>query len=150
MPETSKPVLSVADLFAQRDAHQRAEREAAEQLQRKKEEEIAEFKSRLENFQLSEEHVQAVLMRVKRAFERGETELMLTAFPSSFCSDDGRAITNAGTPPINKPSGTDQSDEPAWLATLPKGARVVYEYWRQNLKPGGFRFSARIINVSIR
>lgn len=28
---------------------------------------------------------------------------MLTFFPSSFCSDSGRAITNAGRPPITKP-----------------------------------------------
>ena len=36
MPEASRPALSVANLFAERDARYRAEREAAEQLQRKK------------------------------------------------------------------------------------------------------------------
>src|SRR3954453_4863011 len=115
MPEASRPALSVADLFAERDARYRAEREAAEQLQRKKEEELAAFKDRLENFQLSDDRVQAVFTRIKRAFERGETELILTSFPSSFCTDDGRAITNAGAPPTNKSKGPSVSDEPEWL-----------------------------------
>ncbi len=30
--------------------------------------------------------------------------------------------------------------------TLPAGVHQVYDYWKQNLKPGGFGFSARIIN----
>ena len=39
-----------------------------------------------------------------------------------------------------------QSDEPEWLATLPAGVRQVYDFWKHNLKPGGFNFTARIIN----
>ena len=38
------------------------------------------------------------------------------------------------------------SSEPEWLATLPAGARQVYNYWNNNLKPGGFGFHARIVN----
>ena len=52
--------------------------------------------------------------RIKRPFERGESELM-------FSPDSGRAIINAGPPPINKPSkeemargrGTRLADDPA-------------------------------------
>ena len=89
------------------------------------------------------------LGRIKRAFERGETELMMSSFPSSFCTDGGRAIINAGAPPINKPTKAElaaQADEPEWLATLPAGVREVHEYWKDNLKAGGFKFAARIIN----
>jgi hypothetical protein len=72
---------------------------------------------------------------------------MLTAFPSSFCTDDGRAIVNAGAPPINKPNkDVPQPSEPEWLSTLPKGARPIYQYWKQHLQLGGFTFTARIIN----
>lgn len=74
---------------------------------------------------------------------------MLTSFPCTFCTDSGRAINNAGEPPINKPDEKEkaaQSDEPEWLTTLPKGARPIYEYWKNHLQPGGFRFAARIIN----
>jgi len=142
------PTLSVAALFAQREATRLRDKQAEEQLKRKKQEEIGAFKQRLEEFQVTDAHVEAVLSRVKRAFERGENELLLTSFPSNFCSDSGRAITNAGTPPITKQdrSQATQKDEPEWLVTLPAEARRVYDYWKANLKPGGFNFTARIID----
>jgi hypothetical protein len=149
MPDKSSATLSVNALFAERDARRRREQEAEEQLKRKQEEELADFKKRLENFQLTDQHVQIVLDRIKRAFDRGETELLLTSFPSDFCSDSGRSVINAGAPPINKPDKKEQAlmpDEPGWLASLPAGARPVYDYWKQNLEAGGFKFSARIVS----
>ena len=104
MPNASGQTLSVTALFAERDAQRRRDNEALEQLQRRKEEELAEFRKRLDNFQLTDEIIKSGLDRIKRAFERGETELMFSSFPSTFCTDDGRAIINAGAPPINKPS----------------------------------------------
>lgn len=141
--------LSVAGLFAEREERRRRDHDAEEALKRKEREELAEFKKRLDTFQLTDDRIQAVLARIKGAFDRGESELMLTSFPSSFCTDRGRAVNNADAAPINKPksgAAPDGEREPEWLATLPKGARLVYEYWRANLKPGGFGFSARIIN----
>jgi hypothetical protein len=141
--------LSGAALFAERDARRRRDREAEEQLQRRKEEEIAEYRKRLDNFQLTDVIIKSGLDRIKRAFERGETELMMASFPSSFCTDGGRAIINAGAPPINKMSKEElarRTDEPEWLGTLPAGARLVHRYWKDNLRAGGFKFEARIIN----
>jgi hypothetical protein len=141
--------LSVSALFAEREARLRHDKEAVEQLQRRKEEELAEFRKRLDNFKLTDAIIQSGLDRIRRAFERGETELMIAAFPSDFCTDGGRSIINAGAPPINKPSKAElaaRSDEPEWLATLPAGARQVYDFWKQNLRPGGFGFGARVIN----
>ena len=149
MSATSTAPLSVTTLFAERDARRRRDREAEEQLQQRKEEEMAEFRRRLDNFQLTDAVIQSGLDRIKRAFERGETELMISAFPSNFCTDGGRAVINAGAPPINKPTKEElaaRPDEPEWLSTLPAGVRSVYDYWKNNLKPGGFGFSARIIN----
>ncbi|HTW27271.1 MAG TPA: hypothetical protein VME92_09105 [Acetobacteraceae bacterium] len=149
MPELAPPKLSVADLFAERDTRRERERADEETLKRRQEEELAEFRKRLDTFTLTQERVDAVAERIKRAFERGETELMLTSFPSGFCTDQGRAVGNVGAPPINRPgkqAGEAARVEPAWLATMPAGVRVVYEYWEQNLRPGGFAFSARIIN----
>jgi hypothetical protein len=136
------PALSVATLFQEREAQRRKDREAEEQLQRRRQEELAAFRKRLDEFELTNERVEAAINRVKRAFERGESELMITSFPSSFCSDDGRAIANAAA--LDK---TDQKDGvPGWVGTMPKGVALVYDYWRRNLQPGGFGFSARIIN----
>lgn len=148
MPEATNPVLSVAALIAERDTRRRKQREADEQLQQKEREERAEFRKRLETFQLNDERVQAVVERIRRAFEKGETELLLTSFPSEFCSDNGRAVTNADLPPINKPAGAEESEAPPpeWVETMPAGVRVVYDYWKNNLKSGGFKFFARVIN----
>jgi hypothetical protein len=96
---------------------------------------MAGASKRLDTFQLTDAIIQSGLDRIRRAFERGETELMFSVFPSAA--------------PINKPSQAEldaRSDEPEWLATLPVGAHQVYECWKTKLKPGGFSFGARIIN----
>jgi hypothetical protein len=149
MVEAASSTLSVSGLFAERDARRQRDREAEEHLQRRKEEELAEFRQRLDNFALTDEAIHLGLDRIKRAFERGETELMISSFPSDFCTDGGRAVINAGVAPINKPSkeaAARQAEEPDWLLTLPKGVRLLHEFWKQHLKPGGFGFGARIIN----
>ena len=59
----------------------------------------------------------------------------------------GRSSTPARRRSTSRPSeAAAQADEPEWLATLPAGVHQVYEFWKTNLKPGGFGFSARIIN----
>jgi len=146
MSEVPQRSLSLAKLLAERDERRRRDQQAEEQLKRKRGEELAAFKKRLEDFQLTESRVEAVFGQIRRAFERGDSELMLTSFPSSFCTDQGRAVTNAGAPPITKRGKAEDLDEPDWLATMPKGARQVYDYWKTNLRPGGFKFNARVIN----
>jgi hypothetical protein len=75
---------------------------------------------------------------------------MFVSFPSDFCSDDGRAIVNAGAPPIVKPTKEEKERmkdaAPEWLSTLPRGAIPIYEYWKKEMKPGGFGLSARVLN----
>jgi hypothetical protein len=145
----SGAALSVAALFAERDARRSRQKESDDQLQRRQQEQLADYRKRLDNFQLTDAVIQTALDRIKHVFELGETELMIASFPSSFCTDDGRAIINAGAPPINKPTEEElaaRPDEPEWLVTLPRGVRKVYDYWQANLKPGGFKFTARVIN----
>ena len=125
MPIASGQVLSVNALFAERDAGRRRDREAEEQLERRKEEELVEFRKRLDNFRLTDAVIQSGLDRIKHAFERGETELMIASFPSSFCTDDGRAIINAGAPPINKPTEEEAGKagrQPEWLRQCQQGS----------------------------
>src|SRR5579863_2714977 len=141
--------LTVAALFAGREALRQRDREADEQLQQRRSEELAQFRQRLENFQLTNDIIKSGMDRIRRAFERGETELMISSFPSSFCTDGGRAIINAGAPPINKPSKEEaaaRAENPEWLATLPAGVRLVHGFWKDNLRAGGFKFEARIVN----
>ena len=148
MPEAPED-LTVAGLFAERDARRRRDQEAAERLQRRQEEELAAFKQRLEDFHLADEMIPSQLNRLKHAFEQGESELLLASFPCEFCTDGGRAVINAGEPPINKPTKEEearQAEQPDWLLTMPAGIRRAHEYWKQHLKPGGFGFAARVVS----
>ena len=138
------PTLTVRDLIEEHKARQFNEQRMADQLKLQREEELTAFRQRLDQFQLVDWHVQAILDQIKRAFERGEHELMFTSFPSSLCTDGGRAINLGGEVPMNAPD--KHIHEPKWLATLPKGVASIYAYWKDNLQPGGFGFSARIIN----
>jgi hypothetical protein len=76
-----------------------------------------------------------VLERVSRAVrgaaERGEHELMAVRFPSSYCTDGGRAINNY---------------EAGWPATLTGFARKAYEFWQKELEPHGYKLRAQILD----
>jgi hypothetical protein len=138
--------LTVSELIEERKARELSEKQLDDQLKLRHKEELTEFKKRLDQFQLADWHVDAIFNQIKRAFGRGETELMFTSFPSSFCTDNGRAINISGEPPINEPTTDTKVREPVWLATLPRGVLTIYAYWKDNLQSGGFGFSARIIN----
>ncbi|MFL5256593.1 MAG: hypothetical protein ACJ8AI_27610 [Rhodopila sp.] len=144
MTETRSTPFSVEALFAERDARRLKEKEAAERLARRKNEELTAFRQRLESFQLNDEIIQTTQQRIKRAFENGETELMFASFPSDFCTDSGRAILNAGALPIVELTDEEKEKlkdaEPEWLHTLPRGAQPVYEHWKQHTS--GFRFGS--------
>lgn len=147
MSQQPTPDLSLSELVAERDARLQREQETERQLKQQEQEHQADYRKRLETYQITEANRHAIMDKIRRAFDQGETEVMFMSFPSSFCTDNGRAISNAGEPPINAPHGSDASDhEPEWLATLPAGLQPIYELWKQGLKPGGFGFGARIIN----
>ena len=150
MSEKKSAAFSVPALFAEREARHRQEQEAEEKLARRHQEELNEFKKRLEDFKITDDFIESVRLRIKRAFERGESELMLVSFPSGFCSDSGRAIINAGEPPIVAASKEEEAKakdaEPDWVRTLPAGARPLYKFWKSEMQPAGFGLSAQIIN----
>jgi len=60
----------------------------------------------------------------------GLTEVMVYRFPNSLCTDKGRAINNM--------------DED-WPDTLTGRPRQAYEFWRDQLRPGGYRLRAMIV-----
>jgi hypothetical protein len=64
----------------------------------------------------------------RQAAENGQKEFMLLRFPSQLCSDQGRAINAV---------------EPNWASTLRGEAAEIYLRWERDLKPRGFRLSAR-------
>ncbi len=148
--ETKSVPFSVAALFAERDERRRRDKAADEYHARRKEQELAARKQRVDEFKLTEDRVQAVQQRIGKRFEHGQTELMLASFAGEFCSDGGRAIINAGAPLINTSSKEEvmplRDADPGCVTTLPRGERPVCAHWKSAMKPAGFQLRARIIN----
>ena len=109
----------------QEEAERReAARRQAEEVQRKATRELIEH-------HVSEESWRGILQRMRQAAEHGEKESMLLRFSSSLCSDGGRAV--------NAP-------EPDWPATLRGEPAEIYLRWERELKPHGFRLTARVLD----
>ena len=56
---------------------------------------------------------------------------MLVSFPSAFCRDDGRSINH---------------QLEGWEEQLPGYARRIFEFWRDDLRLGGFGLQGRIVS----
>ena len=68
---------------------------------------------------------------VRGAAERGEREVMVVRFPSTYCTDGGRAINNF---------------EAGWENTLTGFAKRAYEFGHKELAPQGYKFRAQILD----
>jgi hypothetical protein len=72
----------------------------------------------------------SLLRKLRSAAQRGATELMVMRFPTALCTDKGRAINNA---------------DKDWPDTLTGRPRQAYEFWRDQLRPAGYRLNAMIV-----
>jgi len=68
--------------------------------------------------------------KLRGAAQRGVSELMVMRFPTALCTDKGRAINNS---------------DKDWPDTLTGRPRQAYEFWRDQLRPGGYRLRAMIV-----
>jgi hypothetical protein len=68
---------------------------------------------------------------VRAAAERGEREVLVLRFPSSYCTDGGRAINNF---------------EPGWQDTLTGFAKRAHEFAQRELEPQGYKARAQIMD----
>lgn len=79
---------------------------------------------------LDAEMWESLLTHARAAAAQGATEFQLLRFPSELSRDGGRRI--------------DVGEE-GWEATLRGEAADLYDRWERELKPAGFRLSARIL-----
>lgn len=131
--EGSRPLfsLSLDAMYAAREERERRSEAAAVEAARREDEHRAGNRGRFEARGLTDADRVDTISKVKAAFEGGQREVMLVSFPSDYCTDGGRRINNR---------------LPGWQDTLPAGARVFLEFWRDALRPGGFGLGARILN----
>jgi hypothetical protein len=74
----------------------------------------------------------AIIKRVvMKAAADGKYEAMVYSFPSSFCTDSGRAINNSLQ---------------GWQDTLQGRAKEVYELYNTVARPQGYTLKAMVIN----
>jgi hypothetical protein len=81
--------------------------------------------------QVTDDEIAKVRRLVMNAVKDGKLEALVYSFPSSLCSDSGRAIN---------------SGDPDWPATLLGKAKQFYERFQEIGKPQGFKMKAMIIN----
>lgn len=109
------------------------EMEAAAAEEKQKEAEHARLVAFTEDFlmhHIGPDELKQARQRVEAAAKRGEFEALVYTFPSSLCTDDGRAIN---------------SGDPDWPATLQGKAREMFEAWERHARPMGYRLKAEIV-----
>jgi hypothetical protein len=68
---------------------------------------------------------------IKRAVDKGLTEVLLVTFPNAICTDGGRAINQ---------------QEPGWENTLTGLPKELFEFWQKYLKPRGYKMRFQIVD----
>jgi hypothetical protein len=130
-PSTSNPMSSAEDLRKEALELQMLEMERNEKIRAREAEKHAEFVEAFFRKQISD-HERAVIKRlVMKAAADGKYEALIYSFPSSFCTDSGRAINNS---------------LPGWQNTLQGKAKELFELFEQVAKPQGYGLNAAIIN----
>jgi hypothetical protein len=68
---------------------------------------------------------------IKRAADRGLTEVLVGKFPNALFTDGGRAINQT---------------EPGWENTLTGLPKELFQFWDKYLKPRGYRLKCQIVD----
>jgi len=113
-------------LTAQMEALDRREKANANELQK-----LADFANSFLHEDVSEQERAMIRRLVENAVKDGKFEALVYSFPSSLCTDDGRAINNA---------------QPNWPETLQGKAKILYDRYKAVAQPKGYRLKALIIS----
>ncbi|TCL65231.1 hypothetical protein [Rhizobium sp. BK251] len=130
-PGSQPPIASAEDLRKRALELQLVEMERDDKRKEREAKKHSEF---IEDF--FEKHIseaeRAVIKRlVMKAAADGKFEAMIYSFPSSLCSDSGRAINN---------------NLPGWPNSLQGKAKELFDLFEKAAKPQGYGLKAAIIN----
>ena len=118
--------LRMALLQAQMEEADKQEKQRARENQ-----EIMKFTDSFLKEQVSDDEIAMVRRLVMNAVKAGKYEALVYSFPSSLCTDGGRAINSA---------------DPQWTETLQGKAKQFYERYVKFAKPQGYKLKAMIVN----
>ncbi|MDX1401727.1 MAG: hypothetical protein R3245_07385 [Kiloniellales bacterium] len=134
MPDESQQIgqaITAQQLRLRMAEKELEEAKVALEKQKKLDAEEAEFRDYFMNSEVTEKDRARIRDKVYRLADQGHHEICVLTFPSSFCSDGGRAINNF------------ESD---WPSSLTGRAAKLHEIWENNAKPLGFKLEARVLN----
>ncbi|WP_331374673.1 histidine kinase [Sinorhizobium chiapasense] len=136
MPENKDAASNGAPMSAEQLRMQMLEREMAEMEKERKlrslqEQKLADFAADFLEKHVTEQEIAVVRRLVANAVKDGKFEAMVYSFPSSLCTDSGRAIN---------------SSDRDWPQTLQGKAKEFYERYQTFGKPQGYKLKAMIIN----
>ena len=121
-PDDLKRIESEKDMEAAKKAFEKMRRDEDEK------------KSLREAFQERDLHPDVkkrVNAAIRRAAEQGKNELQVLQFSAIWLEDGGRAINN---------------EDPDWPKSLTGFSKRAYDYYMENLRPLGYKLSAKIIS----
>lgn len=127
MPELLRPGELHDISIAADDAKADEERREREKKAKQKKELEEAFMSR----DLHPEVHDRVNAAIRRAAERGQHQIEVMTFPSSYCNDGGRRI-NIG--------------DHEWPKTLEGFAKRAYEFYAKEMKPLGYKLHCEIVS----
>jgi hypothetical protein len=78
-----------------------------------------------------DERLERAIAIIKRATNNGVTEVEVTRFPNTLCTDRGRAINQ---------------QEAGWEATLTGVPRELFDFWQKYLRANGFKLRVQIVD----
>jgi hypothetical protein len=78
-----------------------------------------------------EEKLKRAAAIIQRAVRNGLHEVQVYRFPNALCTDRGRAINQM---------------EAGWEKTLTGGPKDIYQFWKDNLQPRGYKIAYQIID----
>jgi hypothetical protein len=115
-----------------------AEAEKASQEMRRRANEEAEKKALIDRLSkpsglTKEEVMRRAAAIIERASKNGLSEVEVYRFPNALCTDRGRAINQ---------------QEAGWEKTLTGIPREIYEFWREHLRPLGYKLRVQIVDFS--
>jgi hypothetical protein len=78
-----------------------------------------------------EEKLKRASALIHRAVRNGLHEVQVYRFPNALCTDHGRAINQM---------------EAGWEKTLTGGPKDIYQFWKDNLQPRGYKIAYQVID----
>ena len=118
--------LRMSLLEAQMAEFDRREKAKAAELKR-----LSDFSDDFMRAHVSDEERAMIRRLVANALKEGKMEAMVYSFPSALCTDGGRAINSMAA---------------HWPETLQGKAKELYDRFKTNVQPKGYRLRAMIIN----